>query len=110
MRQMTSLSNKDSTLVSGYSGRKWQPSLPSRSHDPHPVSSLNSSDQVESPPHVDVAVERSGVGDVIFRRRHTQDGLQVARLAEDPPLRRQSVPTERPELRREGGHSVSFLL
>lgn len=49
-------------------------------------------------PHVDVSVERAGVRDVIFSRRHTQDGLQVARLPKDPALRRQRVATERPEL------------
>lgn len=54
--------------------------------------------QVEELPHVNVAVERSGVREVVFGGRHTQDGLQVARLPKDPPLWSESVSTQGPEL------------
>ena len=63
--------------------------------------SLNCPYQIETPPHVNVSVERARVRDVIFSRRDTQDGLQVAGLPEDPSLWSESVPTQRPELRRE---------
>ena len=69
----------------------------------HAVCCLYGAGQVEPLPHVDVAVERPGVGDLFFGRCHTQDGLQVARLPKYPPLGGQRVPTQRPELRWERG-------
>src|SRR4029434_870292 len=64
----------------------------------HAVGCLYGAGQVGPLPHVDVAVERPGVGDLFFGRGHTQDGLQVARLPKYPPLGGQRVPTQRPEL------------
>lgn len=62
---------------------------------------LNRPYQIETLPHVNVPVERPRVRDVIFSRRDTQDGLQVAGLPEDPSLWSESVSTQGPELRRE---------
>lgn len=73
---------------------------------PHPVSSLDSADQVEPLPHVHVAVERTRVGELVPGGCHAQDGLQVACSAEDTALGCQRVSTQRPELRREGGDNV----
>lgn len=70
---------------------------------PHPVGRLDRPHQAEAFPHVNVSVERPGVRDVVFSRRHTQDGLQVARLPEDPSLGTQGVPAEGPELQGKPG-------
>lgn len=60
----------------------------------HPMSSLDSADQVEALPHVHVAVERTRVGELVPGRRHTKDGLQVARPAKDAALGCQGVSTQ----------------
>lgn len=65
------------------------------------MGSLNGSYQVESLPNINVPVERPGVCGVIFGRCNTQDGLQVARLPENPPLWSESVTTHGPELQKE---------
>lgn len=70
----------------------------SRNFSPYPMCSLYGPHQVQPFPHVDVAVQGPRVGDVILGRGHTQNRLQVSRFAKYPSLRRQSVPTHRPEL------------
>ena len=69
----------------------------------YPVSSLDGARQVEALPHVHVSVQRSGEGELVLGRGQTQDGLQVSGLPKHPPLGRQSVPTQGPEL--QGGTS-----
>lgn len=64
----------------------------------HPVSRLYRADQRDAPPHVDVPVQSSGVGQLVLGRRDTQDGLKVPRLPEDASLWGQCVPTQSPEL------------
>ena len=67
----------------------------------YPVSSLDGARQVEALPDVHVSVQRPGECQLFLGRGQTQDGLQVPRLTEHPPLRSQSVPTQRPELQGE---------
>lgn len=64
----------------------------------YPVCSLHSPDQRGSSPHVNVSVQSSRVRQLVFGRRDTQDGLQVARLPKNPSLGGQSVSTQSPEL------------
>lgn len=78
---------------------RWPSAATGSRGETHAVGGLDRSDQVESLPDVNVSVKRPGVRDVIFSRSHTQDGLQVARLPENPPLWRESVTAQGPELR-----------
>ena len=64
----------------------------------YPVCSLDSARQVEALPHVHISIQRTREGELLLGRGQTQDGLQVSRLPEHPPLGRQSVPTQGPEL------------
>lgn len=76
----------------------------------YPVCSLYSPDQSDSSPHVNVSVQSSGVRQLVFGGRNTQDGLQVARLPENPPLWSESVSAQRPELSRtERGDTWALL-
>lgn len=68
------------------------------------MSGPNGSHQVEPLPNVNVPVEGPRVCDVIFSRRHAQDGLQVSRLTENPPLWSEGISTQRPELQRGDVH------
>lgn len=61
---------------------------------PYPVSSLDSADQVEALPHIHVTIERTRVGELVPGGCYAQDGLQVARPAEDAALGRQGVSTQ----------------
>lgn len=57
------------------------------------MSSLHRPHQVDSFPHVDVAVQGTGVSDLVLGAGEAEDGLKVAGFAEDAALGCEGVAT-----------------